>query len=195
MEKQHREIKSEKPHTIFNELFDWLDAIIWAIVIVVIIFTFALRVVGIKGSSMENTLFEGDKVAITHMLYTPQRGDIVVISRNYSNDNTGTGEYAEPIIKRVIATEGQWVDIDFEEGIVYVDGVALEEPYTKMSTTVEHDVKFPLKVTKGHVFVLGDNRDVSNDSRSTSIGLVDEKYILGKAFYRILPFQSMGGLN
>ncbi len=185
----------KKEHSVFDELFDWFDAIIAAVVIVVIIFTFVFRVVGIKGSSMEKTLIENDKVVITNMSYTPKKGDIVVISRNYSNDNTGTGNFDEPIIKRVIATEGQWVDIDFDNGIVYVDGKEIEEPYINMPTTVKHDVDFPLQVTKGHIFVMGDNRDVSNDSRSSEIGLVDTRYVLGKAVYRIFPFSKIGGLK
>lgn len=185
----------KKEHSVFDELFDWFDAIIAAVVIVVIIFTFVFRVVGIKGSSMEKTLIENDKVVITNMSYTPKKGDIVVISRNYSNDNTGTGNFDEPIIKRVIATEGQWVDIDFDNGIVYVDGEEIKEPYINMPTTVKHDVDFPLQVTKGHIFVMGDNRDVSNDSRSSEIGLVDTRYVLGKAVYRIFPFSKIGGLK
>lgn len=195
MSKPRKEIAQENLRTIYNELFDWLDAIIWAVVIVVILFTFAFRTVGIKGSSMENTLLDGDRVVITDLCYEPKYDDIVVISRNYLNDNTGSGEFAQPIIKRVIATEGQWVDIDFDKGVVYVDGLALEEDYVKMPTTVSRDVEFPLYVPKGKVFVLGDNRDISNDSRSSDIGLVDERHILGKAIYRILPFQSIGALN
>ncbi len=192
--KSRTKYNADKKSTAYDEFFEWLDAIISAVVMVVLIFTFAFRVVGIKGSSMERTLMENDKVVITNMFYTPKRGDIVVISRNYQNDNTGSGSFGEPIIKRVIATENQWVDIDFEKGIVYVDGEALDEPYTKMPTTVKHDVNFPLQVTKGHIFVLGDNRDVSNDSRGSEIGLVDERYVLGKAVYRVFPFSKFGAL-
>lgn len=187
--------KNNKASKGFTELFDWVDAVVAAIVIVVLVFTFAFRIVGIKGTSMEQTLSENDKVIITNMFYTPKSGDIVVISRNYLNDNTGSGNYSEPIIKRVIATEGQTVDIDFEKGIVYVNGKEIDEPYINMPTTVKHDVEFPVTVTKGRVFVMGDNRDVSKDSRSSEIGLVDTRYILGKAVYRIYPFSKLGGLK
>ena len=107
-----------------KDLFEWTDVIITAIIAVVIIFTFVFKVVTIDGNSMKNTLFNGDKVIITNMFYEPKRGDIVVISRNIDNslDNNGN----EPIIKRIIATEGQTVDINFETGVVYVDGIALD---------------------------------------------------------------------
>lgn len=179
----------------FAELFDWIDAVIAAIVIVVLIFTFAFRVVGIKGTSMEKTLSGDDKVVITNMFYTPQKGDVIVISRNYLNDNTGSGDFSEPIIKRVIATEGDTVDIDFNKGIVYVNGEKIDEPYVNSPTTRQHDVRFPIKVSKGRLFVLGDNREVSKDSRSSEIGLVDSRYVLGKAVYRIFPFSKFGGIK
>ena len=130
------------------------------------------------------------------MFYTPKNGDIVVISRNI--DNSVDEESSAPIIKRIIATEGQTVDIDFEQGIVFVDGVALDEPYTRTPTNLKYDIEFPVLVDDGCVFVLGDNRNDSRDSRSSLIGnngMIDTRYILGKAVFRILPFDKIGGLS
>lgn len=178
-----------------KEAFEWLEVIVGALLAVVLVFTFAFRIATIEGESMENTLFEGEKIIITDWYYTPKAGDIVVVSRNINNDvNKGQ----EPIIKRVIATEGQTVDIDFKAGIVYVDGVALQEDYIKEPTHAYYDVKFPVRVPEGHIFCLGDNRNESLDSRSSSIGnngMIDVRYVLGHASFRILPFSKMGGLD
>ncbi len=177
-------------------VFEWMEVIITAIIAVVIIFTFIFKVVTIEGGSMKETLHHGDKVIISNLFYTPERGDIVVVSRNI--DNSVDEESSAPIIKRIIATQGQTVDIDFEQGIVYVDGVALDEPYTRTPTNLKYDIEFPVLVSDGCVFVLGDNRNDSRDSRSSLIGdngMIDTRYILGKAILRILPFDKVGGLS
>ncbi|MDO4743123.1 MAG: signal peptidase I [bacterium] len=179
-------------NSFLHIIFDFFDCIVVSVVIVALLFSFLFRVVGIEGGSMEDTLIEGDRVIITNMFYKPENGDIVVISRNYNNINNA--ETDEPIIKRVIAVEGQTVDIDFQKGIVYVDGNAIDEPYIKNLTNRAHDVKFPVTVKKDCVFVLGDNREVSLDSRDERIGMVDTRYILGKAVFRIFPFEKIGGL-
>jgi signal peptidase I len=136
---------------------------------------------------MNNTLIHGERVIITNLFYEPKAGDIVVISRNKENSIFTATKDNEPIIKRVIALEGQTVDIDFEAGIVYVDGIALDEPYTKTPTNTRSDVQFPVIVDEGCVFVLGDNRGNSLDSRSTRVGCVDERYIVGKVLFRFFP--------
>jgi len=180
-----------------RELFEWLELVAVALVSVIIIFGFIFRVATISGDSMLNTLRSKEMVIITNLAYSPKMGDIVVISRNIENTVSGNSEGEGPIIKRVIATENQTVDIDFESGTVYVDGAALKEDYISTPTTVKHDVEFPITVPKGHIFVLGDNRVVSLDSRSSRIGtggMVDERYILGHAVYRIFPFNKMGSL-
>ena len=110
----------------------------------------------------------------------PQHGDIIVASKKSFDDGS-------PIIKRVIATEGQVVDIDFDLGIVYVDGVALDEPYTSTPTNISEGITFPLTVEEGHIFVMGDNRNLSKDSRSSEIGLIDCREVLGKAIFLIFP--------
>ena len=156
-----------------SELFEWLDVLVTAIISVVIIFSFIFRVATI-------------------------RGDIVVISRNADNsvESVKTGQV--PIIKRVIATGGQTVDIDFERGVVSVDGKELDEPYTRTPTTSKYDVEFPIYVPEGYIFVLGDNRNDSMDSRDSRIGdggLVDTRYVLGHAVLRVFPFSSFGRLD
>ncbi len=181
-----------------KDVFEWLDVLVIAIVAVVLVFSFVFRVATIDGDSMRDTLIEGERVIISNVFYTPQAGDIVVISRNIDNDISNNNQSALPIIKRVIATQGQTVDIDFEKGIVYVDGKALDEPYTKTPTTKKHDIDFPVVVDEGCIFVLGDNRNESLDSRSSQIGnygMVDTRYVLGHAIYRIFPFSKIGGLD
>ncbi len=196
------EVKNEKTKeekfSKRKEFFEWLDVVSVALITVIILFGFVFRVATISGTSMLNTLKHNEKVIITNLFYEPKSGDIVVISRNTCNTTEDISEGSGPIIKRVIATENQTVDIDFEKGIVYVDGVALEEDYTSTPTTVSHDVEFPVTVPEGHIFVLGDNREVSLDSRSSSIGnngMVDKRYVLGRAVYRIFPFNKMESLT
>lgn len=185
---------------LVREIYDWIDAVVVAVIAVVVLFTLVFRVVGVQGSSMLQTLHPDDKVIISNLFYEPKAGDIVVISRNYTNDeNQLRNRDSEPIIKRVIATEGQTVDIDFEAGTVSVDGVLLDEPYVwdeyGRGTELRYDITFPQTVPEGHIFVMGDHRNNSLDSRSSEIGMVDERYVLGRAIFRILPFGAFGGLS
>ncbi|MBO4693356.1 MAG: signal peptidase I [Clostridia bacterium] len=189
--------KSENPNG-FGMVLDGLDVIVSAMIAVVILFSFVFRVPTIDGSSMNDTLFDGERVIISDLMYEPEYGDIVVISRNYTNDSGNVERYSMPIIKRVIATEGQTVDIDFEKGKVYVDGKELNESYTKTPTNLSYDIEFPVTVKKNCIFVLGDNRNDSLDSRSSQIGsggMIDKRYILGKAYLRIFPFDRIGKIG
>lgn len=201
-----QEEQTENERSLSKEIIEWLEVVSTAVIAVVLIFSFVFRIATISGDSMLNTLIggnafnenRGDKVIISNIAYTPDNGDIVVISRNAENSVerqlTGQG----PIIKRVIATGGQTVDIDFEKGIVYVDGKALKENYISSPTTTKADVEFPIYVPEGYIFVLGDNRKDSLDSRFTQIGdggLVDTRYVLGHAIFRIFPFNRIGRLD
>lgn len=160
----------------------YLHDIVCLIAGVILIFSFLFRIVVVSGPSMNNTLIDGDMLLLlSSTLYSsPKQGDIIVASKD-SFDN------GSPIIKRVIATQGQTVDIDFEQGIVYVDGIALDEPYTNTPTNQQEGMTFPLTVDIGCVFVMGDNRNISKDSRSTDIGLIDCREILGKAIFLFYP--------
>ena len=157
------------------------DFVTW-LVVILLVFLLLFRVVVVSGPSMNTTLLHGDYLLLINNVFykQPQQGDIVVVSKDSFKDG-------EPIIKRVIATEGQWVDIDFEAGIVYVNGTALEEPYTNTPTNMYEGVEFPLMVDDGCIFVLGDNRNSSKDSRSPEIGQIDRREILGKAIFLFLP--------
>jgi signal peptidase I len=174
----------KKGFDIVKELYEWASALVFSIVFLVILFTFFFRIIGVDGASMEPTLYNNDKVIVTNLLYTPRQGDIVVFRKESFLD--------EPIVKRVIATEGQTVDINFITHEVRVDGVLLDEPYVKAPTTRPGDVEFPVVVPEGYVFVLGDNRNNSADSRFSSVGMIDVRYILGHVIYRLYPFDKIG---
>ena len=158
----------------------------------VLVFLLLLRVVVVSGTSMNATLLDGDYLLLlsSTFYHDPQHGDIIVASKE-SFDN------GAPIVKRVIATEGQWVNIDFERGVVYVGDSRdtmepLDEPYTLTPTTVKEGTTFPLRVDEGHLFVLGDNRNGSKDSRHPEIGLIDKREVLGKVFFLFFPGTNYG---
>ncbi len=163
-----------------TEVYDWIQCLVTALVACILIFLFVGQVIGVEGGSMYPTLHDKDKVIISNLLYTPKQGDVVVLTKK------AFGE--EAIVKRVIATEGQTVDIDFDEGVVTVDGVELIEPYINELTHKYYDLSFPLTVEEGCVFVMGDNRNHSTDSRYSVIGCVDTRCILGKVYMILLPF-------
>ncbi len=158
-------------------VFEVFEAIIGALVVITIIFTFFFRVFKVDGPSMKPTLQHNDRVIVSTVGYEPQKGDVVVISEAADLD--------EPIVKRVIAVGGDTVDINFTTGIVTVNGT--EEDYTDELTSQQFDIAFPITVPEGTVFVLGDNRANSLDSRSTRVGCVDERFIVGKVLGRAFP--------
>ena len=169
--------------------YEWMEALITSLIIVAVLFSFVLRIVNVSGPSMLPNLRSDDRVLLFSGFYRPRPGDVVVI--------THTDGLTEPIIKRVIALQNQTVDIDFDSGTVIVDGVRLDESgYIRNGiTTQPSDFRFPLTVPKGCVFVLGDNRPVSNDSRSRDVGMVDARFILGKAEWVVFPFGRFGKVN
>lgn len=160
----------------------YLHDIAIMLVIVLSLFLLMFREIVVSGGSMRTTLRDGDYLLLVGNLFyrEPECGDIVVVSKE-------SFENGKPIVKRVIATEGQTVDIDFESGVVYVNGVALEETYTNTPTNIDEGMEFPLTVDEGCVFVMGDNRNDSRDSRSPEIGQVDCREILGKAVLLLFP--------
>ncbi len=161
------------------ELYDWVQCIVGALVLGIIIFMFGVRVVNVKGSSMYPTLHTQDKILTTNLFYTPKPGDIVVVQTNTYGP--------EPLVKRVIAVGGQTVDIDFDAGVVYVDGEAQDEPYVNSPTTQREDFVGPVTIPEGSMFLMGDNRNRSSDSRSSDIGLVDERCVIGKVLMIVFP--------
>lgn len=169
-------------------IYDWIRCIIFAIAIVIICLTFVFRLVDVDGSSMYDTLSSDDKVIVTNFMYTPKTNDIVVISHG--------AQYAKPIIKRVIATEGQTIKLDYEHDRIIVDGVVIDEAYIDGSTFggIVGDNEIPEVIPEGKIFVMGDNRKVSMDSRSTKIGLIDVKDVIGKAQVVAFPFDHFGYL-
>ncbi len=161
------------------DLFFWLQALVVALVVLILIFTFVGRIITVDGDSMLPTLHDKDIMLLRSIGYTPEQGDIVVLTKDFSHYED------QPIVKRVIAVGGQTVRIDYAESKVYVDGVALNEPYIleiimrQPSSGSELNIE-ELTVPEGSVFVLGDNRNNSSDSRHYELGAIDNRYILGK---------------
>ena len=158
--------KAKKPEatktetTTRGEIYDWMQSLVFALIICILVFVFLFRIVDVSGDSMNPTLTNGDKLVVSDVFYKPKQGDIVIFRKD---------EYKpEALVKRVIATEGQTVEIDFDRGRVYVDGELLD------------------------VFVMGDNRNASSDSRKAEIGMVDERLIVGKVLLRVFPLDSIG---
>lgn len=185
-----KDAQAERPvYTWKQELVMDLRDMITVLAGFMLVYMLLFRVVVVVGPSMFDTLVDGDRlVLVSNVLYRePEQGDIIVASK----ESFG----GECIVKRVIATEGQTVDIDFDAGIVYVDGLALNEPYAHTLTTRAEGTVFPLTVEKDHVFVLGDNRNDSKDSRDPSIGLVDHREILGKVVFLLMPGDHYGTMD
>ena len=164
-----------------REAYEWVQALVCSVLVVVVLFTFGARLIGVDGHSMVPTLQHGDRmVVLNSMLYHDYKyGDVVVLRKDTF--------LSEPIVKRVIATAGQTVDIDFDSGTVYVDGAPLEEDYINELTFLEEGTAFPLTVPEGHIFVMGDNRNHSSDSRDASLGTVDARYVIGRAVAVAFP--------
>ena len=174
--------EQEKQTAKGRDLYEWVQSLVGSVLVVVAIFTFVIRMMGVDGHSMLNTLQHGDRLLVVNsMLYHDYKyGDIVILRKNGVFDD-------DPIVKRVIAVEGQTVDIDFAEGIVYVDGEALEEDYIREPTYTAEGTEFPLTVPEGSIFVMGDNRNGSSASRDYRLGTVDTRYVIGKAAFLIFP--------
>lgn len=170
------------------DLYFWLQALVAALVLLILVFTFVGRIIGVSGSSMVPTLHDGDMLLLQSIGYTPKQGDVVVLTKEF---DAADG----PIVKRVIATGGQHVVIDYAAGTVTVDGVALDEPYINepMQQPMGESLT-DVVVPEGSIFVMGDNRNHSSDSRDVTLGTVDKRYVLGRAIWVLLPFGDFGAI-
>ena len=178
---EEKEVIKLNPGKVTNTVFDWIGSLLIALVCVLLVMSFCFRVIDVDGTSMEPTLIDTDKVIITDLFYTPKNGDIIVISHGE--------DYPKPLVKRVIALPGQDLRIDFDKNEVYVDGVKLDETYA-LGATVRGDKSVEEIngiIPEGKLFVMGDNREVSLDSRSKSVGLIDIDSVIGKAQLDIIP--------
>lgn len=167
-----------------GEIYEWIQCLVFALIFCVVMFVFLFRLVDVVGDSMNPTLEDGDKMVVSDLFYKPKQGDIIIFRKD---------EYkSEALVKRVIATEGQTVEIDFTKGRVYVDGELLDEPYIAEPTKNQIDFTGTQIVPEGCVFVMGDNRNESADSRDSRIGMVDERLIIGKVLLTVYPLNHMG---
>ena len=167
------------------EIYEWIHCLVIALIICVILFVFVVRIIDVSGTSMNPTLNNGDKMLVSNLFYKPKAGDIVVFKADNYDPN-------KALVKRVIATEKQEINIDFGKGIIYVDGQPIEEDYIAELTTTKLDFIGPKTVPDNCVFVLGDNRNMSTDSRKAEIGMVDERQIIGKVYWVIFPLSEFG---
>ena len=180
MENQEQAVKPVRG----QGMLEWYEALISAALVLVLVFSFVFRIIQVDGSSMVPTLTNGDKLIVWGAGYTPERGDVVIVD-SYTT-------YGKPLVKRVIAKGGDTISIDYETGTVTVNGEVLQEDYIAEPTYLGYDVEFPYTVPEGTVFVMGDNRNQSLDSRSSYIGCIDEQDILGKVLGCFLPFADFG---
>ena len=176
------------PYAADKELYDWIQCLLAALIICVLLFVFFIRVIDVVGGSMNNTLFNNDKMLVSGLFYKPKVGDVVVFKKDEYDPN-------KALVKRVIAVEGQEINMDFENGIVYIDGVAIKEDYITEFTYNKLDFIGPKKVPEGCVFVMGDNRNMSIDSRKSEIGMLDNRLILGKAYFVIYPLSGFRAIK
>ena len=180
----------EHRNTPVETVFEWLELFVISFAFVLMFITFIVRHSPVIGPSMNPTLTQGDILLVSHLGYQPENGDVIVFQ------SPGNG-LSEPLVKRIIATGGQTVDIDFNTWTVTVDGEVLDEPYINREDKrmLQSTTSFPLDVPEGYIFVMGDNRNHSKDSRDMTIGLVDERYIIGHVIFRLYPFDSFGTLS
>lgn len=167
-----------------KDFYETIESIGLSFITITILILFVFRVVSVEGSSMTNTLMDQERLITTNFFYKPEKGDIVVIDKH----NT----FEKPLIKRVIATEGDTIKIAYATGDVYINGVLQNENYIKEKINPQAGSDLEMTIKEGYVFVMGDNRNGSADSRQESVGQINEKNILGKAIFRIYPFSKIG---
>lgn len=173
--------KKKEADTPEEILYCWAQAVVSAVVGVVLLFTFGVRLLSVDGPSMQDTLYTGDQMLVLNAMFCDfKAGDVVVI-------NDYNAELSDTLVKRIVAVGGQTVDIDFAAGVVYVDGRELDEPYTKEPTYSFEGLQFPITLAEDEVFVMGDNRNHSTDSRDTRLGPVNVGYLQGEALLLVKP--------
>ena len=177
----------EPKKTALGETYEWIESFLSVLIPLMLAMVLLGRPATVFGSSMVPTLHGGDRLILRQVAYEPRRGDIVVIDRNTQEEQN--------LIKRVIGVAGDEINIDFDWGRVYRNGELLEEPYINEPTWNQFDVEFPVTVPEGCVFVMGDNRNHSDDSRDSDIGMVDTRRVMGKAVFRFFPFSAIGGVQ
>ena len=190
MQQTQTEEKKKAEGRFSSELFGWGESLMAVLIFFVVVFTFFVRLIGVDGTSMYPTLQDHSIMLVSNLGYTPEKGDIVVLRKE--------GFYSDqPIVKRVIATGGDTIDIDPVTGDVIVNGEVLDEPYIlEKINTLERmgDLTYPQTVPEGCIYVLGDNRNGSTDSRWSSLGMVDERYVLGHVLSVVFPFSDFGSV-
>lgn len=190
MEQAQTEEKKKAEGRFSSELFSWGESLMVVLIFFVVVFTFFVRLIGVDGTSMYPTLQDHSIMLVSNLGYTPEKGDIVILRKEgFWHD--------QPIVKRVIATGGDTVDIDPVTGDVLVNGEVLDEPYIlEKINTLERmgDLTYPQTVPEGCIYVLGDNRNGSTDSRWSSLGMVDERYVLGHVLSVVFPFSDFGAV-
>ena len=176
------------PNASCKELYDWIYCLLFALIVAVLLFSFVVHPIDVVGSSMVPTLHNGDKMLVSGLFYKPKAGDVVVFKKDEYDPN-------KALVKRVIATEGQEINMDFANGIVYIDGEPIAEEYINELTFNKLDFIGPKTVPEGCVFVMGDNRNASIDSRKNEIGMLDTRLIIGRAYYVIYPLSVLRAIK
>ena len=184
----------EEKGSFRSDLYYWLQALVAVLVALILTCTLAGRIIGVVGSSMEPTLYNGNLLLLQSLGYTPQQGDVVVLRKP---GFPAPPQETAPIVKRVIAVGGQHVRVDYDAGAVYVDGVPLNEPYiAEAMTPTSGDMSvLDVMVPEGSIYVLGDNRNNSSDSRHVALSTVDTRYVLGRALWVVFPQSSFGAIQ
>lgn len=196
--------RKEKTGGIAAEIFEWADTILYSVLAIIVIFTFVTRMSTVDGSSMNPTLYDKENLMIVNAFTPVTHNDIVVLWAD-KLPNEENGGFGKAIVKRVIGVAGDKIDIDFETGTVYRNGEALplevkggtlyeDGHMINTYTTMRENFSGEVTVPEGYVFVMGDNRNGSTDSRSNWVGFVDVRNIIGKAYLRIAPFDKFGGI-
>ena len=205
----HNDHKNNDKQSAIAEIFDYYELCIYSLCAVIVLFSFFIRLCRVDGQSMEDTLHHGEMLVVSDVFYTPESGDIIVFHQTGSQIQGVYSGYSlkEPVVKRVIATGGEWIDIGYVDGkltvTIYDSNMenprVLDETYAKYSGAALANptgfYSYPLRIPEGYVFVMGDNRWHSSDSRSSIIGLVDTRRILGHALMRLTPFDKMGAVD